>query len=243
MIDLHCHLHPAVDDGPMDDDESRKLARALLKVGVTKVACTSHVRPDKEWMNTKPGAAARHDKLDEVLDGIPLERVAGAEHYIDDRVFGDLEKLQEIAVPYGSSRWLLVEVPYLGEPPRLMELLHTIRRKGFRVLLAHVERFPYLVDHDDKIDRLVDAGHRIQVNIGSLAGAYSRAQKLGAEKLLKRGVVSVLAGDCHREIDVRDNIERGLPIATKLIGADAVKKLFVDNPARILADDPPERLL
>jgi protein-tyrosine phosphatase len=241
VIDLHCHLHPGVDDGPMEPAHTIALAHALLKVGVTKVACTSHVRPDKEWMNTKEGVAERHAKLDEILDGIPLERVQGAEHYIDDRVFGDLDKLADIAVPYGSSRWLLVEVPYLGE--RLLELLHGVRRKGFRVLLAHVERFPYLCDHDDKLQRLVDAGHRIQVNIGSLAGAYNRAQQKGAERLLKLGVVSVLAGDCHRDVDVKDNIEKGLPIARKLIGEAGVKKLFVENPARILADDPPERLL
>lgn len=248
MIDLHCHLHPGVDDGPRDAAEAVALARALASAGVTKVACTSHVRPDKGWMNTLDGAAARHGALDRMLaaSGVSLGHVRGAEHYVDDRVFtlraGSLEGLAELAVPYGESRWLLVETPYLGAPPGLFELLHAVRRKGFRVLLAHVERFPYLSDKRETVQRLVDAGHLVQVNLGSLAGAYNRAQQKNAERLLKDGMVAVLAGDCHRAEDVGMNIVVGLAAARKLVGEERVRKLTVDNPQKILDDASPERV-
>lgn len=248
MIDLHCHLHPGVDDGPRDAAESVALARALVAAGVTTVACTSHVRPDKGWMNTLDGAAARHDALAALFDdaGVSLAHVRGAEHYVDERVFslatGSLEGLADLAVPYGHGRWLLVETPYLGAPPLLFELLHAIRRKGFRVLLAHVERFPYLMDKPETTQRLVDAGHLLQVNLGSLAGAYNRAQQKNAERLLKSGLVAVLAGDCHREEDVGKNIVAGLAQARKLVGEAQVRKLTVDNPRKILDDASPERV-
>src|SRR6185503_12269406 len=128
-------------------------------------------------------------------------------------VFGSLDTLADLAVPYGDSRWLLVETPYLGEPPNLMDVLHAIRRRGFRILLAHAERFPYLSDKPAYAQRLVDAGLVIQVNLGSLAGAYNRAQQKNAERLLKDGVVGVLAGDCHREDDVAQNIVAGTKAA------------------------------
>jgi protein-tyrosine phosphatase len=244
MIDLHCHIHFGVDDGCKDEAETVALARAFVAAGVTEVACTSHVRPDKGWMNTLPGAKERHERLARVLDDnhIPLRHTTGAEHYVHDEVFGDLDALPATAVPYGASRWLLVETPYLGAPPNLFELLHAIRRKGFRVLLAHVERFPYLSDRPEVVQRLVDAGHMVQVNLGSLAGAYNRAQQKNAERLLKDGMVAVLAGDCHREDDVDKNIVTGLAAAKKLVGEAMVKKLTVDNPRKILDDAPPERL-
>ena len=244
MIDLHCHLHPGVDDGPMDDAEAVDLARALVDVGVTTAACTSHVRPDKDWMNTRAGEAARAAKLTRILAeaGVALEVVRGAEHYVDDAVFGSLETFGELCVPYGDSRWVLVETPYLGEPAGLPSLLHGLRRKGWRVLLAHVERFPYLSDKIESAQKLVDAGLVLQVNLGSLAGAYNRAQMKNAERLLKAGLVGVLAGDCHRQADVEPNIVEGRRAAVKLVGEERVRALTVDAPRKILADAPPEQV-
>jgi protein-tyrosine phosphatase len=242
VIDLHCHLHPGVDDGPADPSETIALAKALVAAGVTTAAATSHVRPDKAWLNTRPGDADRRAKLQKILDdaGVPLEVVAGAEHYVHESIFGP--ELAALAVPYGNSRWLLVETPYLGEPPNLMELLHSVRRRGFRVLLAHVERFPYLSDDLKNTQRLVDAGLVVQVNLGSLAGAYNRAQQKNAERLLKAGLVGVLAGDCHREDDVERNIGAGTKAAVKIAGAAVVERLTVTNPRLILDDAPPEKV-
>ena len=240
MIDLHGHLGVAVDDGPRTVDEARALADALLGAGVRAVACTSHVRPDKGWINDAGVQAQIHGILDEHLADIALTRITGAEHYVDDAVFGP--GFEERVVPYGKSRYLLVETPYHGPPPDLFGLLARIRHKGFKILLAHVERFAYLYDKDDTLDRLLDAGHLIQVNLGSLAGAYSRAQQKAAERLLSRGCVSILAGDCHRKEDVEVNIVQGTQAALALCGSAMVHRLTVDNPQRILDDLPPHRI-
>lgn len=246
MIDLHCHLHAGVDDGPADASESVALARALVARGVTHAACTSHVRPDKGWMNIREGADERHAILQQHLDdaGIHgLTVVRGAEHYVDDRVFGDLDAFAKMAVPYGDSRWILVETPYLGQPPWLFDLLHALRVRGWKLVLAHVERFPYLSDKSDAIRKLVDAGTVCQVNLGSLAGAYNRAQQKNAERLLKEGLVGVLAGDCHREDDVARNIVDGIEAARKLVGPDVVDKLITARPRLILEDASPTKVL
>jgi protein-tyrosine phosphatase len=243
MIDLHCHMHAGVDDGPTDEAESLALARALVAAGVTTAALTSHVRPDKGWINDKRADGERLDKVRAMLEraDVKLDVVSGAEHYIDPQTFG-AQDWPERVVPYGKSRWLLVETPYLGEPPNLLELLASIRRRGFRVLLAHVERFGYLSDNLDKCKRLTDAGLVLQVNLGSLAGAYNKAQQKNAERVLKAGLAGVLAGDCHREQDVADNIVAGTKAAHKLVGAEVVKKLTHDAPKAILDDAAPERV-
>jgi protein-tyrosine phosphatase len=241
MIDLHGHIVWGVDDGPVDRDESLRLARALVAAGVTTLACTSHVRPDKGWINDSRVVAENLARARDVATEAGLEVVQGAEHYVDDAVFGP-DDFHERLVPYGSSRWVLVETPYLGPPADLIGLLGRVRRRGFKVLLAHVERFPYLCDDDDLVDRLVDAGHLVQVNLGSLAGAYNARQQKAAEKLLKRGVVAVLAGDCHREKDVADNIVAGRAAARKLISADVLERLTVDAPRAILDDQPATRV-
>lgn len=241
MIDLHGHLVWGVDDGPFDRDESLRLAHALVKAGVTTFACTSHIRPDKGWVNDARAVAENLERARDVAGIAGLEVVQGAEHYVHDAVFGD-DAFHERLVPYGASRWVLVETPYLGAPADLFGLLGRIRRHGFKVLLAHVERFPYLCDNDDLVDRLVDAGHLLQVNLGSLAGAYNARQQKAAERLLKRGVVAILAGDCHREVDVADNIVAGRAAARRLVSADTLTRLTVTAPRAILDDAPSTRV-
>jgi protein-tyrosine phosphatase len=241
VIDLHGHLVWGVDDGPRDHGESLALARALVAAGVTTFACTSHVRPDKGWVNDRRVVDDNLARGREVAAEAGLQLVGGAEHYIDDAVFGD-EQWAERVVPYGGGRWLLVETPYIGLPPDLPGLLARIRRAGFKVLLAHVERFPYLVDNDALLERLLDAGHVFQVNLGSLAGAYNRAQQKGAEKLLRRGMAAVLAGDCHREHDVAANIVAGRAAVEKLVGAATLHRLTVTAPQAILDDAPTHRV-
>ena len=238
MIDLHGHMVWGVDDGPFDRDESLALAHALVKAGVTTFACTSHIRPDKGWINDIHSVTANLHKARDVAAEAGLEVVSGAEHYVDDAVVGDADFAARL-VPYGESHGVLVETPYPGLPPNLLGLLGRIRKAGFKVLLAHVERFPYLCDNDELVDRLVDAGHLVQVNLGSLAGAYNSRQQKAAEKLLKRGVVAVLAGDCHREKDVGDNIIKGRAAALKLVSPSALERLTVTAPRAILDDATP----
>lgn len=242
MIDLHCHLCFGVDDGPKTADEAVSLARALTGAGVSQVACTPHVRPDKGWMNTLPVQADLHARLDEVLGeaGVSLPHARGAEHYFDAQVFE--EPVKERLVPYGDSRWLLVELPYQGPPPDLFGPLFRLRQQGYRVMLAHLERFPYACDDDEVLDRLVSGGYLIQVNLGSLAGAYNRAHRKAAERLVAKGYAAIACGDCHRAADVSAYVEKGLRALRKLVGDPGLRRLTVDNPKALLDDAPPERL-
>ena len=43
-VELHFHLLPAVDDGPVDMASSVELARMTVEDGTRLVTCTPHVR-------------------------------------------------------------------------------------------------------------------------------------------------------------------------------------------------------
>lgn len=242
MIDLHCHLHHGCDDGPRTPADSVALARALLDEGVTEVACTPHIRSDKGWLNVKAEQERLHRELDETLGaaGVALPHQTAAEHYLDETLFE--EPLADRVVPYGTSRYLLVELPYQGAPPDLFGLLFRLRRQGYHVLLAHLERYPYVVDDDAAVQRILDAGHLIQVNLGSLAGAYTWGHKRAAKRLVKRGQVSVASGDCHMAEDAARYIGKGRKVLEKLLGAERAEQLLTHNPQKILSGVPPEKV-
>ena len=47
MIDLHCHLLPGIDDGPVDMETSLDMARAAEASGITHMVCTPHIHPGR----------------------------------------------------------------------------------------------------------------------------------------------------------------------------------------------------
>jgi protein-tyrosine phosphatase len=45
MIDLHCHILPAVDDGANSWQESLEMARIAEADGITDILATPHITP------------------------------------------------------------------------------------------------------------------------------------------------------------------------------------------------------
>lgn len=232
MIDLHCHLACGVDDGPQTPEESLALATGLKNAGVTHVACTSHLRRDKAWINDQAAQENIHQNLDQILGDIGPIRFKGAEHYLDELLLETCQ--QKKAVPYSNLGWILLELPYQIEPLNLMNTLFKIRMSGYKILLAHLERYPYITSSKQKIEALLNAGYLIQVNLGSLSGAYGEEYRKRAEKLLQADYVSLVASDCHHERDIQPYLLDGLKALKRLASKSQVQELTIDQPAKLL---------
>ena len=46
MIDVHCHILPAIDDGARDFNDSAAMAAQAVDDGIEIVCATPHIRPD-----------------------------------------------------------------------------------------------------------------------------------------------------------------------------------------------------
>jgi protein-tyrosine phosphatase len=242
VIDLHCHLHFDIDDGPVDAEATFEMMHALEAAGVTDIACTPHIRSDKGWMNTRSQQEGQLERLRDMLKdrGLGISLHAGAEHYLDGTLMTEVPK--EEWVPYGDSQYILLELPYHGPPPRLLELLHQVALMKFRIVLAHLERFPYVADDRDLVERMLDSGYLIQVNLGSLAGAYTRPHKKAAQSLVKNGYAALACSDCHCSYDVERFLLKGKKALRKIVGDEGVHRLTVENPKKILENLPPHKI-
>jgi protein-tyrosine phosphatase len=59
VIDLHCHILPALDDGAIDLDDSVAMAKQAQSDGIAVVCATPHIRPDHEVrIDDLPGRVA-----------------------------------------------------------------------------------------------------------------------------------------------------------------------------------------
>ncbi len=195
VTDMHSHLVPGIDDGSPDMDSSVELVREMHKLGYRKLITTPHVSSDiyKNSPETiQDGIAQLQQRIS--LEGIPVTLQASAEYMIDDgfELLIKENKLQTL-----GDKYLLIELPYFNVPPNLYDVTFELQIKGFKIILAHPERYLYWYHQMDKFEELRDRGIFFQMNIISLSGQYGGQVKKLAEKLVDLGMIDFLGSDMH----------------------------------------------
>ena len=74
-----------------------------------------------------------------------------------------------------------------------------MRDQGYTPVLAHVERYPYWHLNTDKYEEMLNRGVKLQLNIGSVTGAYGPEVKRVANQLIKNNIIDFIGSDCHHE--------------------------------------------
>jgi len=127
-------------------------------------------------------------------ENIPIEIEAAAEYLLDD----GFEELAEKRRTFNIQRkYILVELSYFNPNPNLKSIVFNLQIDGYKVILAHPERYSYWFENFRKYERLKERGIFFQVNIVSLAGFYQNASKKIAEMLIDRGMVDLIGSDMH----------------------------------------------
>lgn len=194
--DIHCHILPGVDDGSPDVDTSVELVKRMLNWGIERIIATPHIT-ESTFPNTPdvldPALQELQDALAKTSPDIDLTRAS--ENRIDDFFRSELAKGQITTFP---NKYILVENSFLQEPWQLDQFLFDLKIQGYHPVLAHPERYYYYFEeHPERYEQLHRAGTLFQINVLSLAGAYSKKEKRTAEKLIEKGFVDFLGTDLH----------------------------------------------
>jgi protein-tyrosine phosphatase len=191
VIDLHCHILPALDDGALDLRDSAGMARQAAADGIEIICATPHIRHDHDVRIGE--LAGRVEALNGRLreEGIPVCVMGGGE-VAETAVEGlDEEELSEVAL--GGGAWILLEPapgPLGASLTRRVELL---AERGHRALIAHPERH-LSADMFKRIEQLIEVGALIQAT----ADYFLREEmSAGMLALASAGLVHVLSSDAH----------------------------------------------
>jgi protein-tyrosine phosphatase len=196
VIDLHCHVLPDIDDGPRGLEDSLALCRASAALGVTTIVATPHV--SWEWNNKAADIARRCANLNTSLReaGIPITVLGGAEVAISKAVEMDDDALRALCL--GGGPWLLAEPPFTpGAAVGLDTMVHSLRARGHRLILAHPERCPSYLRDRPKLEALIRDGVLVSLTAGSLRGQFGRESKRFADGLIRDGLAHNVASDAH----------------------------------------------
>lgn len=195
MIDLHCHLLPAIDDGPAELAGALAQAGLHLNAGVGTVVCTPHV--SHGYRNSSASIRASLEAFAAALEraGLDLQVLPGAEVSLSRAVEIDDDELT--ALHLGQGPWLLLEPPLASDVPRLEQLVAGIHARGHQILVAHPERCAAFHRDRDLLPALVRAGAAVQLTAGSLSGQFGRTVRKLALDMIDAELVHVVSSDAH----------------------------------------------
>ena len=193
MVDMHSHVLPGIDDGAQNPEESIILIKKMMELGIKKIIATPHVMADY-YKNTAEtiGGALKILKTELEKQNIEIEVEAAAEHYFDETFENRVNNHKLMTM---GDNYALFEFSFISQPPNVIEVIQRMKDLGYKPILAHPERYPYL--DIEQLRNLRDWGCTLQVNTISLTGYYGKDAKKMAESLVDNELVDFISSDMH----------------------------------------------
>ncbi|WP_373521629.1 tyrosine-protein phosphatase [Aquiflexum sp.] len=207
--DMHSHLIPGIDDGSKSMEESIAMIKRLKGYGLQKIITTPHVMSEY-YKNSPETILPGLAKLREALldENIEIQIEAAAEYFIDEMLMEKLKNGEKL-LPIGDNL-VLVETGFMSRPLMLKEIFFDMEMHGYKPVLAHPERYQYLIQDKDFLYELIDRDVYFQINLLSLTGFYSKPIKNFAELLIDEGKIRFFGTDCHnhRYLDMLETLPK-----------------------------------
>jgi len=200
MLDLHCHILPAVDDGPASLDEALALARFCVQDGITHITATPHCHRFLRLLRADILPHIQRFNQELARAEVPLTVLPGSEIQVTDTAEYRRDFDAGLYCHLGDGRaFTLLEFPWKGEsyPSDAVDLVLWLRERGMTPILAHPERYGYFRDDPARLRALVETGAWLQVTVDSLLGNHETAAQEAGEVLLGIYPEVVLATDAH----------------------------------------------
>lgn len=237
FIDIHSHILPGLDDGPVSMEECLAMAERYQALGVRCVVATPHWYQATGWAATPQQIARSAAEAERAItkSGLSLRILPGMEIGGTDRL--SPSKLATEVLTLGPSGYYLAELPLataIADPEQYLLPLEDGDRR-LRVVLAHPERCATFVDSDVPLRSLTARGVLVQVNIGSLLGDFGPQVQRTALNLLTGGLVHLLATDAHASGKRLPPDPRDWQRLSEYIGPQALAAACDDNPRRLLS--------
>jgi len=173
-----------------------------------------------------------HLPEDGTLPGVELS----SEHYFDEVVYERIRTGE--ALPYPGGKAVLLEFYGTAFPRGAAERLFELKCHGILPVIAHPERYRYLWQSSELLERLVASGAAALLDVGALVGKYGREPQRCAQDLLDQGLYHAACSDAHRVADI-ETVRAGMRFVADEYGDVAVKALFDEGPSAILAGRQP----
>lgn len=235
MKDIHCHLLPGIDDGSKNFDESIKTIRRAQKEGITDIIITPHYIEDSKYNTNNKQKKILFSQLKRYIrsNKIDVNLYLGNEVYLTENILKLLEK--EEILTLAGTRYILIEFPLLNYRIDTYKILGELLEKGYIPVIAHPERYKIYKEDPVKVVEILEMGALLQGNYESLLGKYGKEAKKTLLFFLKKGWITFLASDRHR--DESYNLKKVKKQLKRILKDKKALEQFDKNVEKLLNDE------
>ena len=242
MVDIHMHLIPGVDDGAEDMMMARMMLLGAREQGIDTILCTPH---SEAFRYSKDGARIIFDRLkaNVVSAYQDMKLYLGCEVYCEARMMEQvLECLNTGRYPtMNDTNYVLMEFYGGVEENNALACVEAMVNGGYQPIIAHMERYPYLCDKMNLVDRFRELGALIQVNAYSLFDEDKDSIKNWARRLVQERKVDFLGTDAHKTYHRPPSAQWGLNWLYENVNREYADAIAWRNAERLLIGRGEER--
>lgn len=233
MIDFHSHILAGLDDGIATFDEALVTVREARKAGFNKIIATTHYYSDYNFKANEEERTIALKKLNDNIAGV--EVFLGNEIYVN----GHIDELiqNKYASTINNSKYVLFEIPLYDEYPELKNVILDLISRGYKLVLAHPERYRIFQEDPRRLEELIDLGVYLQANYLSILGFYGKEAKNIVELLYKHDMISFLGTDVHKANRYYPKVADAIEKIVSIIGEEKFEELSTLNPEAVLENN------
>jgi protein-tyrosine phosphatase len=248
MIDLHCHILHGLDDGPDTMEESMAMCRISFRDGVRTVLATPHtlngvyqndrsiILPKVRELNRKI-AECRIPETSSALCPPPsafsFTILPGADVHFSTELLTQIDEGKALTIGDGG-KYLLLEFPFQGIPHGVEEILFQLIVRGIIPIISHPERNLEIPRKTQRYFEMIRMGCLGQVTAMSITGEFGAEVKRVAEKMLKAGLVHIIASDAHSKKNRPPILSSAVQAAARIVGEAEARKMVTEYPQAVL---------
>ena len=202
FVDIHSHIIYGADDGAGNMTEAIGLLKMDREEGACAVFATPHYGSENLYTPDAAGVQRTFEMLKErAAEEVPeIKLYLGTEWYCAWTLADRIHRRE--AFRMNDTDYVLVEfLEYEGEhepAEKILTNLKELRRRGFRPILAHPERYRAVQEDWDLVKRICDLGALLQVNAYDLELNWSLKTKEVARWMAQERLISFIGSDMHR---------------------------------------------
>jgi protein-tyrosine phosphatase len=238
MVDIHQHLLFGIDDGSKSLAQSVAMVQMAMDDGFTHVVATPHANDQYPYDRVR-----NQSLLAQIRDALPADVAAamtlglGCDFHLNFENTEDA-RLHPRRYTINETEYLLIELPDIGIPARIDEILYDLRVAGMTPILTHPERNVTLQRTPAKLQEWVEKGLLLQVTAGSVLGDFGATAESMAWSLLRKNVVHFLATDAHDTQRRTPTMSAARRRVEERLGESTSDRLCVTNPKMVFEGRP-----
>lgn len=207
--DIHTHILPFIDDGSKSLDMSYEMLKQMEADQITTVIATPHFNFMKDnletFLNQRESSLKKVKEMTKI-NNLNIKVLKGTE-----LLFGPgITDLDLNDHTLGDTDYILIEFSTKKKSSNVLSSLENILAQGFIPILAHMERYSFLLEDGDLMIQLIQMGVLFQVN----AETIIKDPKL-SQKLFKKNLIHFIASDTHNTGKRNSNMKTALNLLSE----------------------------